>query len=331
MWSTFPLVRRYLQGTTASSLNEARLGREEFGREVHVYAVAIRDKDIDEYLSLADHITFNSLTQWRRFMVQARASSVECGLRINPQYSEVEVDLYNPCVSGSRFGVVAGDLKRKDLDGMTGLHFHTMCEQNADALDRTLDVLLPAFGPYLKDMDWFNMGGGHHVTRADYDIDLLCRCIDRVQQNYGVNVILELGEAVALNAGFLVSTVLDVFVGQGEHHAILDVSASAHMPDVLEMPYRPHLLDADVPGKKAHTYRLGGLTCLAGDVIGVYSMDRPLAVGDRLIFTDMAHYTMVKNTTFNGVPLPAIVTYSNTEGPRVRRMFDYDDFRLRLS
>jgi len=331
MWSTFPLIRRYLSGTTASSLHEARLGREEFGGEVHVYAVAIGDEEIDEYLLLADHVTFNSLSQWARFKDRARTSGCRLGLRINPQYSEVGVNLYNPCVAGSRFGMTSAALRDVDLEGLSGLHFHTMCEQNADTLSRTLDRVLPEFGSILKGMAWLNMGGGHHITRTDYDLDLLCRCVDRVKRECDVGVILEPGEAVVLHTGFLVSTVVDVFETQGFHHAILDVSATAHMPDVLEMPYRPDILDAGLPGEKAHTHRLGGLTCLAGDVIGDYSFDQPLVTGDRLVLTDMAHYTMVKNTTFNGVPLPSIATYSQDGGLQVQRLFGYDDFRSRLS
>lgn len=331
MWSTFPLIRRYLKGTTASSLHEARLGREEFGGDVHVYAVAIQEVEIDEYLMLANHLTFNSVSQWERFKDRSGSSDCRFGLRINPQYSEVDVDLYNPCIAGSRFGVTAEELHGVDLEGLSGLHFHTMCEQNSDTLSRTLDKVLPDFGSILKNMAWLNMGGGHHITRADYDLDLLCLCIDRVKRECDVDVILEPGEAVAWRTGFLVSTVVDVFETQGFHHAILDVSATAHMPDVLEMPYRPEILDAGQPGEKAHTLRLGGLTCLAGDVIGDYSFDQPLVVGDRLVFTDMAHYTMVKNTTFNGVPLPSIATHSQCGGVQVHRMFSYDDFRLRLS
>ena len=331
MWSVFPLVRTYLDGATASSLHEARLAQEEFGGEVHVYAVAMRDDEINAYLRMANHITFNSLSQWERFRERALASDVSCGLRINPQYSEVAVDLYNPCLAGSRFGVTAEELAGIDIAGIHGFHFHTMCEQNADTLERTLDRLLPAFGPYMKELSWLNMGGGHHMTRQDYDVDRLCRCVERVRREFDVDVILEPGEAIALHTGFLVSSVVDIFETQGVRHAILDVSATAHMPDVLEMPYRPEIIGAGVSGEKAETYKLGGLTCLAGDVIGDYSFDTPLAVGQRLVFTDMAHYTMVKNTTFNGVPLPSIATYSKDNGAVVQRMFGYDDFRLRLS
>ena len=333
MFSAFPQIRRHLRGTTASSLNEARLGFEEFGGDVHVYAVAYLDEEFDELLQMASHITFNSFSMWERFKARALAAArpVRYGIRINPEYSEVKVALYNPCGPGSRFGMTAARFEGVDLESISGLHFHTMCEQNADTLERTLDALLPKFGPILDRMEWLNMGGGHHITRADYDVDRLCRNIERVREAYGLKVILEPGEAVALNTGFLVASVVDLFENDGVRLAILDASATAHMPDVLEMPYRPTILEADEPGVKAHTYRLGGLTCLAGDVIGDYSFDRPLALGQKLVFTDMAHYTMVKNTTFNGVPLPAIALYNPEDGVRVVRRFGYEDYRNRLS
>lgn len=333
MFSAFPWVRRYLKGTTASSLNEARLGFEEFGGEVHVYAVAYLDHEFDEMLRMASHITFNSFTMWNRFKARALAAArpVEFGLRINPEYSEVKIALYNPCARGSRFGMTASQFEGVSLEGLTGMHFHTLCEQNSDALEHTLDVVLPKFGPILKGMKWLNMGGGHHITRPDYDVDRLCRNIDRVRDGYGVDVVLEPGEAVALNTGFLVASVVDLFDNAGVRLAILDVSATAHMPDVLEMPYRPVILGSGQPGEKPHLYRLGGLTCLAGDVIGDYSFDRPLEIGQKLVFTDMAHYTMVKNSTFNGVPLPSIALFEPGRGVKVVRRFGYEDYRNRLS
>jgi len=333
MFSLFPRIRRYLYGTAASSLNEARLGREEFGGEVHVYAVAYRDGEFPALLALANHITFNSFSQWRRFKDQALAAtdSVRYGIRINPAYSEVAVDLYNPCRPGSRFGMRRAQFMGEDLTGISGLHFHTLCEQNADVLERTLAVVEQQFGDVLKQMQWLNMGGGHHISRPDYDVDGLCRIIDRFRQRFDLEVYLEPGEAIALNTGYLVASVLDVFHNDVDI-AILDTSATAHMPDVLEMPYRPEILGAGQPGEHPHTYRLGGLTCLAGDVIGDYSFPEPLTVGQRLVFTDMAHYTMVKNTTFNGVPLPAIAIYHPADGKvSVVRTFGYEDYRSRLS
>ena len=333
MFSVFPLARAHLDGVAASSLHEARLGRDCFGGDVHTYAVAYRDDEFADILSISDHITFNSIGQWHRFRghVDNAAAEVRCGIRINPEYSEVEVDKYNPCLPGSRFGVTQGQLKAVDLEGISGLHFHTLCEQGADVLQRTLDVVRNRFGDLLRDMEWLNLGGGHHVTRDGYDVDLLCAEIERCRREFDVDVILEPGEAVALNAGYLVATVLDVICNEVDI-AILDTSATAHMPDVLEMPYRPEILGADASGALPHTYRLGGMTCLAGDVIGDYSFAEPLRPGRRLVFTDMAHYTMVKTTTFNGVGLPAIALWSlEDNGLRVVKTFDDHDYRSRLS
>jgi carboxynorspermidine decarboxylase len=333
MWSTFPLIRHYLPGATASSLDEARLAYEEYGGEVHVYAPAYRDDEIDEMLQYADHISFNSLTQWRHFReaVGAHPRSVSPGLRINPEHSEVKVALYDPCAPGSRLGITAAQLEGEDLDGIEGLHFHTLCELNSDSLERTLKAVEEKFQPWLAQMKWVNCGGGHHITREDYDRDLLVRLVSEFRARYGVQVYLEPGEAIALNTGVLVATVLDIIENHGQI-AILDTSATAHMPDVLEMPYRPGIIGTGMPNEKAHTYRLGGLSCLAGDMIGEYSFDVPLNIGDRLVFTDMAHYTMVKNTTFNGVRLPSIAIHDPARGEtRVVRRFGYDDYRSRLS
>lgn len=328
----FPGLRPYLAGTTASSLNEALLGSLEFGGEVHVYAVAYTDTDFPKLQDLATHISFNSLSQWQHFRSRALARpGVHCGLRINPEYSEVDVDLYNPCIAGSRFGMTAADLEGSDLTGITGLHFHTLCEQGSDTLERTLQRVEEKFGPLLHQMSWLNMGGGHHITRPGYDLDRLVRCIRHMRDTYNIDVILEPGEAVALHAGWLVSEVLDVFESQGHTHAILDISATAHMPDVLEMPYRPHILGSGEPGAKPHTFRLGGVSCLAGDQIGTYSFDTPLQRGDRLVFTDMAIYSMVKTTHFNGVAHPAIALWDPQNGGlRVTRTFGYREFRDRL-
>ncbi len=333
MFAVYPLLARVLDGTCASSPHEARLGREEFGGEVHAFAAAYGEPDIRELTGTCDHIVFNSFEQWTRFRdpVLGADRTIRCGLRINPEHSEGAVPIYDPCSPGSRLGIRRQDFQAKDLDGISGLHFHTLCEQNADALDRTLAVVEKKFGNIMHRMQWINFGGGHHITREDYDIETLCRCIEHIQRTYGVTVYLEPGEAVALNAGVLVTEVLDMVRNRGEI-AILDTSAPAHMPDVLEMPYRPEVVDASLPGKKKCTCRLTGLSCLAGDVIGEYSFDHPLQVGDRLLFLDMAHYTMVKTTTFNGVKLPSILTFDpDTDELQLIRKFGYEDFKGRLS
>ena len=333
MFSTFPIGRRFLHGTSASSLHEARLGAEEFGGEVHAYAPAYSDTEFPEYLRWADHITFNSFSQWRRFrpLVDRAERRVACGLRVNPEYSEVAVDIYNPCCKSSRLGVTREHFREDELEGLSGLHFHTHSAQNADVLKRTLEVLEAKFSPVLSDMQWVNFGGGQHITRDDYDLGLLCDVITDFRERYRVDVYLEPGEAVALNAGVLVASVLDVVHNEVDI-AILDTSATAHMPDVLEMPYRPVIVGAGNPGVHPHTYRLAGLTCLAGDVIGDYSFPKPLEVGAKLVFLDMAHYTMVKNNTFNGVRLPSIALHDSETGEvRVVREFGYEDYKGRLS
>lgn len=332
MFSLYPLIGKYLDGVTSSSLFEARLGFEEMGKEVHVYAPAYAEHEFDEILRYSDHIVFNSFSQWNKYKnkVKSCGKPVECGIRVNPEYSEIETDIYNPCFTNSRLGVTSAHFEPENLDGISGLHFHTMCEQNSDTLERTIRVVDEKFGAYLKHMKWLNFGGGHHITRPDYDIETLIRCISYIQEKYGIQVYLEPGEAVALNTGYLVCTVLDV-LENGMQLAILDTSAACHMPDVLEMPYRPNIIGAGKPGEYAYTYRLGGPTCLAGDVIGDYSFSQPLKPSDRLAFCDMAIYTMVKNNTFNGVNLPAIARYSDAGGVRVVRRFGYDDFKTRLS
>ena len=337
LWRSFPLLSRAfdgpLWGVCASSPDEARLGREEFRGEVHSFAAAWSESELRETLRYSDHIVFNSFAQLRRFrkLVDECGHPVECGIRINPEHSEGAVEIYDPCSPGSRLGVRARDFEDDALDLISGLHFHTLCEQGADALERTLDAVEERFGSRLHGLRWLNFGGGHHITKPGYDIDLLCRCIDRMTQRYGVQVYLEPGEAVALNAGWLVATVLDV-VQADMPVAILDTSASAHMPDVLEMPYRPHIIGSAQPGEKAHSYRLAGKSCLAGDVIGEYSFDAPLTCGDRLVFTDMAIYSMVKTTTFNGLRLPSIALYTpETDTFEVVRSFGYEDFKTRLS
>jgi carboxynorspermidine decarboxylase len=332
MFSVFPLVRQYLHGITASSLDEARLGFEEFGGEVHICAPAYQDHEFEKLLSYGDHLVFNSFSQWDRFkaIVQKKNKGVLCGIRVNPEHSETAASMYDPCHPCSRLGVTRENFQEQNLEGITGLHFHTLCEMNADALERTLAVFEAQFGAFLAAMTWVNLGGGHHITREDYDVDALCGLITDFTNRYGVKVYLEPGEAVALDAGFLVASVLDIVHNEIDI-AILDTSAAAHMPDVLEMPYRPNILGGGRPGEFPHTYRLGGLTCLAGDIIGDYSFAEPLNVGTKLVFKDMAHYTMVKNNTFNGVRLPSIATVGGDGRVRIVRQFKYEDYRNRLS
>ena len=332
MFSVYPLIAKYLDGVTSSGVMEARLGYEEMGKEVHTYAPAFADHEMDDVIRYSDHIVFNSFHQWNKFKDKVKNSGkqIECGLRLNPKYSEIDTDIYNPCFTGSRLGITPEQFQPDQLDGIDGLHFYTMCEQNSDTLERTLKVVDDTFGSYIKQMKWLNFGGGHHITRSDYDIETLIRCIQFAQDTYGVQVYLEPGEAVALNTGYLVSTVLDT-IENGMHLAILDTSAACHMPDVLEMPYRPQIIGAGLPNEKTYTYRLGGPTCLAGDIIGDYSFDAPLKEGDKLIFCDMAHYTMVKNNTFNGMNLPSIALYSQKNGLQIIKQFGYEDFKSRLS
>jgi len=336
MFSVYPLIGKYLKGVTSSSLFEARLGFEEMGKEVHVYAPAYVEEEFDELLKYVDHIVFNSFAQWGKYRERVKAFSsstgkkIECGIRINPEYSEIQTPIYNPCYKYSRLGVTLSAFRPDELEGIDGLHFHTMCEQNSDTLERTVKVVDEKFGKYIKGMKWLNLGGGHHITREDYDIDALVRSIMYFRDKYGVEIYLEPGEAVALNTGFLVSRVLDI-VDNGMKIAIMDASAACHMPDVLEMPYRPEIIGAGSPDEFEYTYRLGGNTCLAGDIIGDYSFKTPLKVGDRLVFRDMAHYTMVKNNTFNGLNLPSIALYNEHEGIKIIKKFGYEDFKTRLS
>ncbi len=330
MWSVFPVVGEYLAGIAASSPHEARLGREQLGKEVHAYAPAYSEADIAELVTLVDHVVFNSFSQWQRF--RSLMGSIACGMRINPQHSEVAVPLYDPCAPGSRLGVTRDQFRTDEMEGLSGLHFHTLCELGSDALERTLAVVEDKFDAELRRVQWVNFGGGHHVTRPDYDVERLVRIVSDFRARRGVAVYLEPGEAIAINTGILVSSVLDVVTSSGIDVAILDTSATAHMPDVLEMPYRPVIVGAGRPGEHPHTYRLGGLTCLAGDVIGDFSFPRRLAAGDKLVFADMAHYTMVKNTTFNGVRLPSIALHDPaTRAIEVVRRFGYPDYKNRLS
>ena len=340
-YGLYPLIGKYLNGTTASGLFEARLGRQEMalhpefrGRnlETHVFSAAYREDEFQEIAGLCDHVVFNSFAQLEKFRDTARKMGAGIGLRINPECSTQEGHaIYDPCSPGSRLGITADQFSEEKLSGVEGLHFHTLCEQDADDLERTLDVVEEKFGRYLSlpQMKWLNFGGGHHITRKDYQIPLLIRCIRRIKERYGLQVYLEPGEAVALNAGYLLTKVLDVVENGGVSIAILDTSAACHMPDVLEMPYRPPLKDSGMPGEKAYTFRLAGPTCLAGDVIGDYSFDEPLKVGQELVFQDMAIYSMVKNNTFNGMPLPAIAFMRQGEC-RIWKQFGYEDFKCRL-
>jgi carboxynorspermidine decarboxylase len=331
-WSTFPLVGRYLAGATSSSPHEARLAREQMGKEVHAYAPAYSDADMDEVIELCDHIVFNSFHQWQTYKakVQASGRKISCGIRINPEHREAEVDLYDPCGPHSRLGVTRGQFRPEQLDGIEGLHFHNLCQLNSDALERTLAAVEQKFGEFIPKMKWINFGGGHHITRPDYDRDRLIRIVKDFKARYGVEVYLEPGEAIAIRTGVLVATVLDI-IENGMPLVILDTSATAHMPDVLEMPYRPDIVGGGLPGEKAYTYRLGGLTCLAGDVIGDYSFDQALTIGTRLVFLDMSHYTLVKTSNFNGVRLPSIALRYPDDRYELVKTFGYEYYRDRLS
>ena len=331
MWSIFPELAKHSDGATASSAAEARLVFEEFGRPAHTYAPGYTDSNIDEILNCSDHITFNSLSQFRRFGQKALINGISCGLRINPQYSPVETDLYNPCVPGSRLGVTAEQLAAHGglPAGVEGLHFHVLCESRPEHLQKALEAVETHFGAYLDRIKWLNMGGGDHITRNDYDIDRLERCIRHMQETYDVTVYVEPGEAVALNAGYLVTEVMDI-VDNGIKTLILDASAACHMPDVLEMPYRPPLKDSGEADEKQYTYRLSSMTCLAGDVIGDYSFDHEIQIGDKLYFEDMAIYSMVKNNTFNGMCLPSIARMDESGECSVVKTFGYEEFVRRL-
>lgn len=339
MFSVYPLISKYLDGTTASGLYEAMLGKEEMGnREVHVYAPAFKRCDVEKLVTICDHIVFNSPKQWIKYkeIVKKSNREISCGIRINPEYAEVETELYNPCIAGSRLGTKLEELEQTDLSGISGLHFHTMCEQDADVLWRTVQIVDEKFGHILKKMKWINFGGGHHITRDGYQMDLLEKSIRLFQEKYGLQVYLEPGEAIALNAGFLVSEVLEIHENQMKI-AILDTSAACHMPDVIEMPYTPVVLQdqaicyAKTAEDTEFLYRLGGPTCLAGDIIGDYAFKKELKEGDRIVFCDMAIYSMVKNNTFNGMPLPSIYFHTKEEQLQLVKEFSYSDFKNRLS
>ena len=330
MYSMYPLIRKYLCGTSSSGLCEARLGAEFFGGENHIYSPAYKEEEFGEITSLCGHILFNSFPQWERFGKRALLAGCSCGLRVNPECSTQGHAIYDPCAPGSRLGITLENFHPEMLEGISGLHMHTLCEQNADALVMTLKAVEEKFGKYIYGMQWLNLGGGHHITRDDYDVETLIAELNRLKEKYEVQLYLEPGEAIALNAGFLVCSILDI-MHNGLDIAILDTSAACHMPDVLEMPYCPEIIGAGKPQSKPYTYRLAGATCLAGDIIGDYSFDGPLKPGDRLVFCDMAHYTMVKNNTFNGMPLPSIVIHTADGKNKLVRTFGYDDFKWRLS
>jgi len=332
MHALYPLIGEYLSGATSSGLYEARLAHEQMRGENHVFSAAYRPDEFEEIASICGHIVFNSFAQLERYGRAARDKGTSIGIRVNPEHSTQQgKGIYDPCAPGSRLGVTREEFNPElfRMYEVEGLHFHTLCEQNADDLITTLAAFEEKFGEFMPGLRWLNLGGGHHITRPDYDIPALQGCVTRLREKYGVEVYLEPGEAIALNAGYLITTVLDI-VRNGMEIAILDTSAACHMPDVLEGPYRPPLQDSGYPGEKAHTYRLGGPTCLAGDIIGDYSFDRPLQVGDRLIFEDMAIYSMVKTNTFNGMGLPAIALLEDGQA-RIIKAFGYKDFKERLS
>lgn len=334
MWSAFPIVREYIPYSTASSIHEARLAYEEMGSLAHTYSPAYTENDFPTILKYSSHVTFNSFTQFERFLPMAKDFNrhVSLGIRINPEYSEVETDLYNPCAPGSRMGVIATQMPEKLPSEIEGLHFHTLCESSSYNLEKTLEAIEQKFGRYLAQVKWLNMGGGHLMTRKGYDVDHLVEVLIRFRKKWGIDIIMEPGSAFAWETGVLVSQVVDVVENHGIKTAILDVSFTAHMPDCLEMPYKPRVRDAHhepVSGKP--TYRLGGNSCLSGDFIGYWSFDKELSPGDTIVFEDMIHYTMVKTTMFNGVPHPAIAIWNEQKGLNVVRVFGYEDYKSRMS
>lgn len=330
MYSVYPILREYLDGTTASGLYEARLGKEEFGKETHVFSPAYRTDEFDEILSYADDIVFNSVAQIDKFAERAKSAGKSIGLRINPEFSTQESHaIYDPCSPFSRLGTTEKNFDERVISMLDGLHFHTLCEQNFDDLKRTFSAFESKFGKYFKHIKWLNFGGGHHITREDYDVHGLIAFVKNVREKYNVEVYLEPGEAVVLNAGYLISSVLET-IDNGKDVAILDTSAACHMPDVIEMPYRPPVYDSGKENEKNYNVRFGGPTCLAGDVIGDYSFDKELKEGDKVVFMDMALYTMVKNNTFNGMALPSIATLEENGDIKLVKEFGYNDFKSRL-
>jgi len=333
MWSTFDLVSQYLDGATASGLHEALLAHEKMKGEVHTYSPAFKEEDIEKIAAISDHIVFNTPTQLKKFVSKVKEinSKISISLRVNPEFSLSPVDLYNPCGTYSRLGTTKANFDESILDELDGLNFHALCEQNVDALEGVLKAFEENFGAYIDKMKYINFGGGHHITREDYDVKRLIEVIKAFRERHNdIEVYLEPGEAVGWQTGELVSTVLDV-MHNGMDVAILDTSAEAHMPDTLAMPYRAEVRGAGKAGEKAYTYRLGGNTCLAGDIMGDYSFDAPLKVGDRIIFEDQIHYTFVKNTTFNGIKLPSLVLVHQNGEVEIVKEFGYDNYKTRLS
>ncbi len=340
MFSTFSLIKKYLSGSEASSVNEARLGYKEFGKETHVFSPSYTEENLREYIKYADHLVFNSFSQWNKFAAFVKTTAgrrkISCGIRVNLEHSEVETSMYDPSSENSHFGVTIKNFERENIKGLEGLHFHNLCELDADALERSLKIFEKKFGEFLGGMKWVNFGGGHHITRKDYNVSLLCKILNDFKSRYPhLEIYLEPGEAIALNAGVLVASVIDIFKNN-KNIAVLDVSATTHMPDVLEMPYLPTILGAEpshkaTVGEESHIYRLVGPSCLTGDVIGEYSFTKPLEIDQKLVFMNMAIYTMVKNNTFNGVNLPNITTVDKTGKIKIIKKFGYKDFKNRLS
>ncbi len=330
MFEVYPLIAKYLSGATASGLYEAKLGYEEMKKENHVFSPAYLDKEFDEILEICDHIIFNSFNQWQKHKEKALKSGKSFGLRINPMHSTQGGGIYDPCSVGSRLGIIKEEFREDLLEGIDGLHFHTLCEQNSDDFISTLEVFERDYSKYFDKLKWVNFGGGHHITRKDYNREALIKAIKDFKEKYNLDVYLEPGEAIAYHAGYLVTEVLDK-VKNGMVVLVMDASAACHMPDVLEMPYRPPLFSSGESGEKAYTYRLAGNTCLAGDIIGDYSFDNEVSIGDKLIFEDMAIYSMVKNNTFNGMALPDICTLKSDGTIKTVKTFSYSDFKTRLS
>jgi len=332
LWKSFPLITPFLDGCCASGLHEAKLAHETFGKEVHTYSPAFKEEEIDEIAQLSHHLVFNSPTQFRRFSIQAKKANpnLSLGLRVNPEFSASPREIYNPCGTYSRLGTTLENFDASILPELDGLHFHALCEQGSDALEDVLTNFEEKFAAYIPQMKWINFGGGHHITREGYDVEKLIHLINNFQAKYSVEVYLEPGEAVGWETGTLIASVLDI-VHNGMDIAILDTSAEAHMPDTIIMPYRAEVRGAGEAGEKPYTYRLAGNTCLAGDIMGDYSFDAPLKIGERIIFEDQMHYTMVKATTFNGIKLPSIAIERTNGKIDVVRKFGYEDFRNRLS
>jgi len=332
LWHSFPMIREYLDGCCSSGLYEARLSHEEFGRETHTYSPAFKVEEIEEIARISHHLVFNSPAQLHRFAPQARTANpaLSLGLRVNPEYSEAPVELYNPCGLHSRLGTLAEAVDEATVEAIEGFHFHALCEQDASALEGVLQAFEKKFGRWLPRLKWVNFGGGHHITREDYDRERLVLILNNFKSRHPhLKVYLEPGEAVGWETGPLIATVLDI-VNNGLEIAILDTSAEAHMPDTIIMPYKARVRGAAEPGEKPYTYRLAGNTCLAGDIMGDYSFDEPLQIGDRILFEDQMHYTMVKATTFNGIPLPALATLHKDGRLTIDRRFGYEDFKRRL-